>query len=657
MKASSPYNYFPYFTLATRFRYYLVDAAQWALFLLTLALHMFADFLPNLAIILLSNWDEALLLHDMAALWQLVPFVVGFYLSSVLLTALANLCGYALTILMSSAFTKDSTQRVVSPRYLDQLVAKKTSEYLHAPLSQVIFRDPQRYFSAAPRFFTQILSALFLSTWACYRLYMYGLSTMLTATLAVGLVFTGAAFWFTQSWSRYFSHKNSMLVNSSDVFNELKQHKNAATHPNTVAMYKHKLQTILAKVNATDGRIMWLTFVNDICQGVLDMVCKPVFSLLAFYTLCLLQGPAMTYAGMRELARVLVSVFAAFATLVKNRASMAEMQTSADNMEALNKEYPPLSPQNLSTRVAQNGLYAEGVLKEQQDGSVFYQCVTRFSEDGGVHRDYQNHNKGAYIQPGKRCALVGMNGAGKTTLMKVLAKQIPMVTEKCAANHLKVVSYSQEVDSLSNLFESAPGLLALICYYWPVEHDLFKSITLGEADVLQKRLPLGQPGKDCVVATIIDQIKSYCQKMNLSGLGALSYSEMQQLSGGQKQLLYASVCLAVADCAEAKLLLLDEVRNFMDPEWLSHFEKVLSTRLQENSPSYGVVEICHPNSESHLKKMDAIWCMSGNKLWVYNSFSDFNDQVRQGKIAKWVDLQEGNILHFNSLPNHKKMLS
>ncbi len=638
----------------------MVDAAQWALFLLTLALHMFVDFLPNLAIILLSNWDEALLLHDMAAVWQLVPFVVGFYLSSVLLTALANLCGYALTILMTGSFTKDSTLRVVSPRYLDQLVEKKTSEHLHAPLSQVIFRDPQRYFSTAPRFFTQILSALFLSTWAGYRLYVYGLSTMLTATLAVGFVFTWMAFWFTQSWSRYFSDRNSLLVNSSDVFNELKQHKNAATHPNTVVMYKHKLQTILAKVNVTDGRIMWLTFVNDICQGVLDMVCKPVFSLLAFYTLCLLQGPAMTYAGMRELARVLVSVFAAFSTLVKNRASIAEMQTSADNMEALNKEYPLLSPKNLSTRVAQNGLYAEGVVKEQQDGSVFYQCVTRFSKDGGVHRDYMNHGQGGLIKPSKRCALVGVNGAGKTTLMKVLAKQIPMVTEKNAVNHLKVVSYSQEVDSLSNLFESAPGLLALICYYWPVEHDLFKSIVLGEADVLQKRLPLGQFGKDCVVATIINKIKWYCQQMNvdfgcLRGLDALSYSALQQLSGGQKQLLYASVCLAVADCSEAKLLLLDEVRNFMDPEWLSLFEKVLSTQLQTNSLSYGVVEICHPNSETHLKKMDSIWCMSDNSLWVYNSFSDFNDQVKSGGIAKWVDLQEGSILHFNSLPNRKKM--
>ena len=54
--------------------------------------------------------------------------------------------------------------------------------------------------------------------------------------------------------------------------------------------------------------------------------------------------------------------------------------------------------------------------------------------------------------------------------------------------------------------------------------------------------------------------------------------------------------------------------------------------------------------------MDAIWCMSGNRLWVYNSFSTFNDQVKQGKIAEWVDLQEGDILHFKSLPNHKKVL-
>ena len=665
MKESSLNNYFPYFMLATRFRHYLVNFTQWALFFSTLALHTLSDFLPNLAILLLSNWDEALLLHDMAAVWQLIPFVAGFYLSSVLLTALANVCGYALTILMSSTFTNDTTQRIASPRYLDQLVAKKTSEYLKAPLSQVIFRDPQRYFSTAPRFFTQMLSAILLSAWACYRLYVYGLSTLLAVTLSLGLLFTGAGFWFTQNWSRYFADKNSLLVNSSDVFNELKQHKNAVTNPNTVPMYKYKLQAIRAQVNATEGRIMGLTFVNDICQGVLDMVCKPIFSLLAFYTLCVLQGPAMTYAGMRDLARVLVSVFSAFAALVKNRASMAEMQTSADNMEALNREYPRLPSQHLMTRVAQNGLYAEGVLEEQQDGSIFYRCVTRFNQNGTLHRDYSNNGQGVHILPGNRCALIGMNGAGKTTLMKVLAKQIPMNTKKNSEGCLKVVSYSQEADSLSNLFGSEPVLLALICYYWPVEHDLFKTSAWRQAGVLQKSLPLGQPGKSCVISTIINTVKTYCQQMNvdpdcLRGLDSLSYDEMQsRFSGGQKQLLFASVCLAVADCAEAKLLLLDEVRTFMDTEALLLFEQVLSNRLQPslsklNPASYGVVEICHPNSEERLKKMDRIWCMYGNTLSVYDSFSTFNAQVNKGKVANWVDSQSGRTLYFTSPIRHKK---
>lgn len=207
MKALSPPNFFPYFTLATRFRYYLVDAAQWALFLLTLALYMLVDFLPNAAILLLSNWDEAFLLHDMAAVWQLVPYVVGFYLCSVLLTALANACGYALTILMSSAYTNDATQRIVSPRYLDQLVAKKTVSRLQAPLTQVLFRDPERYFSTAPRFFTQILSALLLSAWACYRVYVYGLNTMLAATLAVGFLLTGGVLVYAKLEPLFFSQK------------------------------------------------------------------------------------------------------------------------------------------------------------------------------------------------------------------------------------------------------------------------------------------------------------------------------------------------------------------------------------------------------------------------------------------------------------------
>ena len=84
---------------------------------------------------------------------------------------------------------------------------------------------------------------------------------------------------------------------------------------------------ILDKIQSSQRAIARLRFFSDLFSGVLDSCMQPLFMVVVFYSIYYTQAGTVTYSTLRMLARLMVSIYSALVAIIKNRESLAEMQT------------------------------------------------------------------------------------------------------------------------------------------------------------------------------------------------------------------------------------------------------------------------------------------------------------------------------------------
>lgn len=145
------------------------------------------------------------------------------------------------------------------------------------------------------------------------------------------------------------------------------------------------------------------------------------------------------------------------------------------------------------------------------------------------------------IKTGEVTSLVGPNGAGKTTLLRAIARLIPASGEiGFAEKNLLQISHVEHAQLIGYMPQGLPSGVAL-----SVLETLVAALR-AQRDPLQKSIDA-----ETIAFETLDQL----------GIGQLALSPLDQLSGGQKQL----VSLAQAVVRKPKILLLDEPTSALDP--------------------------------------------------------------------------------------------
>jgi len=171
------------------------------------------------------------------------------------------------------------------------------------------------------------------------------------------------------------------------------------------------------------------------------------------------------------------------------------------------------------------------------------------------------------LPAGEVTALVGPNGSGKSTLLKSMANQLTPErgTIRLDGEELQSLGSKQlarQVGLLSQENES-PGSLTVetLAAHGRYPHrGFFETLTQADQDAIDRAI-------------------------DLAGVEQLRETELENLSGGQKQLAWIAMVLA----QETELLLLDEPTTFLD---LHHQLRVLSvvrTLNQDSDVTVGIV--------------------------------------------------------------------
>lgn len=163
------------------------------------------------------------------------------------------------------------------------------------------------------------------------------------------------------------------------------------------------------------------------------------------------------------------------------------------------------------------------------------------------------------LQPGQLVALLGPNGSGKSTLLKSLAGLLKPTTGKILLDgqELSGVSFEQRAQKVVYLPQSLPASVHL---------RVFESVLVAA----NASAPGGR-------ARDVDHehIMHILQRL---GIAHLSMHYLDQLSGGQKQL----VGLAQALIRKPRLLLLDEPLSALDLNYQCHVMDLLTQETREH---------------------------------------------------------------------------
>ncbi|MDR3343465.1 MAG: ABC transporter ATP-binding protein [Treponema sp.] len=149
------------------------------------------------------------------------------------------------------------------------------------------------------------------------------------------------------------------------------------------------------------------------------------------------------------------------------------------------------------------------------------------------------------IKPGELVALAGPNGGGKTTLLKTIGGFIPPLAGRVLLDgkNIAAMGKREKAENISFLFQSTGTL-------WP--------FTVEET-ISQGRFPYrGAFGAE----TPADRTATD-RAITAAGLSGFEYRPVTELSGGEFQ----RVLIARAMAQEARLLLLDEPANNLDPKY------------------------------------------------------------------------------------------
>ncbi|AYN19303.1 ABC transporter ATP-binding protein [Alcaligenes aquatilis] len=164
------------------------------------------------------------------------------------------------------------------------------------------------------------------------------------------------------------------------------------------------------------------------------------------------------------------------------------------------------------------------------------------------------------LQPGQLVALLGPNGSGKSTLLKSLAGLLKPTTGKILLDgqELSGISFEQRAQKVVYLPQSLPASVHL---------RVFESVLVAAN--------ASAPGG---YARDVDHehIMHILQRL---GIAHLSMHYLDQLSGGQKQL----VGLAQALIRKPTLLLLDEPLSALDLNYQFHVMDLLAQETHDNN--------------------------------------------------------------------------
>lgn len=194
----------------------------------------------------------------------------------------------------------------------------------------------------------------------------------------------------------------------------------------------------------------------------------------------------------------------------------------------------------------------------------------------------------AGLQPGQLTVLIGPNGSGKSTLLKALAGLLPLQGEAWLADeNLTSMDFSQRAQRVVYLPQSLPPATELLAYESVLvaanaEHSSF------------------------VVNEDLDAVHAVLER---TGIGALACQRMDQLSGGQKQL----VALAQALVRRPKLLLLDEPLSALD---LHHQLRALTLIKEETRQRRLVTLVVVHDIDAALRCADHVLVMQEGRLYA-----------------------------------------
>ncbi|HRL20558.1 MAG TPA: ABC transporter ATP-binding protein [Alcaligenes sp.] len=163
------------------------------------------------------------------------------------------------------------------------------------------------------------------------------------------------------------------------------------------------------------------------------------------------------------------------------------------------------------------------------------------------------------LQAGQLVALLGPNGSGKSTLLKSLAGLLKPTTGRILLDgqELNGISFEQRAQKVVYLPQSLPASVHL---------RVFESVLVAA----NASAPGGQ-------ARNADQ-EHILRILQRLGIAHLSMHYLDQLSGGQKQL----VGLAQALIRKPKLLLLDEPLSALDLNYQFHVMDLLAQETHDN---------------------------------------------------------------------------
>jgi iron complex transport system ATP-binding protein len=171
------------------------------------------------------------------------------------------------------------------------------------------------------------------------------------------------------------------------------------------------------------------------------------------------------------------------------------------------------------------------------------------------------------IPEGEITALVGPNGSGKSTLLKTMASHLSPDRGQVLLDGTSIQAFD------STELAQELGLLSQ-------EHDSPESLTV-ESLIYHGRYPhrgffetLSKQDHDAVDRAI-----------ELAGVDHLRETEMSNLSGGQKQLVWIAMVLA----QDTDLLLLDEPTTFLDLHHQLRVMEVVRTLNDEEDVTVGIV--------------------------------------------------------------------